>query len=555
MAKPTRIQHGGVGIYLNDKQADRVQTFGSSTALNTEDLKEVGNKNIVEVIDGIPTVDVTLDSNQYGSGKTLAQLANLNFDYAYCQIAPSGALQVDVTAGDYFMNEMKYNHTATSLEFSAEVAALAANQAQIICVEIGVDNVPDKNPGTAFTIGGTPDRPATTASHLKLGEVYLVDSLTEITDDYIANFHDIVTITEGDYEYAKVDIVAPVKEVGDNTTTDDIIRTMYMENAFCNRVDLAFNTDGLSTENFSLETDNKRWFLNGARAVVVDRFRTVAATFTLTETPTQLANLNYTLKARVFDSATGLYRTLTEATAGVVADTYSINPAGPSITLLDGNLGATETLIVRYCADPAALDVHGYVSFKMLPDPKEAHPDPAGGIKQGQVEIYIVGPSPDGFTPAVTTDYSPGEGYFTLRLESATITCELAREALNEIGHALPYDRPLTLPVPVTLALNAKSTDLEEFARYMEARNAWNTNTLNEASIDRLSKDLAVQVYIFRETDTKRDEVPFMFQPWLKLIEVNDVAVTDEAFEISVDANATQTFSMKADNFTIKARA
>ena len=66
LTKPTRIQHGGVGVYLHDKQADRIQTFGSSTALNTEDIKEVGNKNIVEVVDGIPTIDVTLDGTSTG---------------------------------------------------------------------------------------------------------------------------------------------------------------------------------------------------------------------------------------------------------------------------------------------------------------------------------------------------------------------------------------------------------------------------------------------------------------------------------------------------------
>jgi hypothetical protein len=576
MSKPTRIQHGGVGIYLNDKQADRVQTFGSSTALNTEDLKEVGNKNIVEVIDGIPTIDVTLDTNQYGSIKTAAQLANLNIDYAYCQVEPSSGFTVAVTSGAYFIDEVRYLYKGGTIATGVEPIA---NRAQVVTIHL-------TPPGAGYT-GGTLHatqhavfdytNPATTptrnqnitAGDIILGEVYKINGVTSVTDDYIANFNgmgngtalpSLCEVIVDDYEYAKVDVVAPVKESGDNTDTDKYItRTMYMENAYCNRIDMAFNTDGLSTENFSLETDNKKWFLNRARAVMVQRFRCngVATTFMVSQTPTVLANNHSMLKVRVFHHDTGLYDTLSEVSAATTNLEYSV--AGKTITIGGAALSAEHTVIARYCTD-----YNEDTNFEMLPNPKDFHPDPAGGVKQGNVEVYIVGPTPDSFTPTGPTYwsenyYSPSynsnlEENFTLRLESVTITAELAREALNEIGHALPYDRPLTFPIPVTIAANAKSSDLEEFARYIERRAEWDADTLNEADIAKFSKDLSLRVYVFRETDVNRDDVPFKFQPWIKRVTIDDVAITDEAFEIAVDSNATQNFNMKSDNMTITAR-
>ncbi len=530
MAKPTRIQHGGVGIYLNDKQADRVQTFGSSTALNPEELKEVGNVNIVEVIDGVPTVDITLDSNQYGSVKTTAQLANINFDYGYPQVSPSGGLSVDVGTGPYFINERKYDKAAVStMDLTANLPA-TPDYWRLVCISITTAGVLHATNGAEFDPTGTFAYPTTPAGELKLAEVALKNAMTTITDDHILNMHDAVTVEIGDFEYAKVDVVSPVKEHGDNNdTTEYITRTMYIENAFCNRVDLAFNTDGLSTENFSLESDNKKWFLNSARTVVVDRLARAVdpGVYTLTQTPTQLADLNYTLKCRVFDPSDGSYEVKEEGTD------YDVNPAGPTATFRAGcNPAAGTVLIFRYCAN-----INEDESFLMLPNPKESHPDPTGGVKQGQVEIYMTDDSTD----------------FVLRIESATITADIGREALNEIGHALPYDRPVTFPVPVTIAVNTKASDLEEFARMIGRRAEFVAGTIDEMDIDRFSKNLGFRIYIYREPDTKRDEVPFMFFRPIKTISIDNVSVTDENFEIAVDSDATQTFNLKADNLTMTA--
>jgi len=86
--KPTRIKHSALAILFNDIQLDRGTSFGCTGALNTEEIREIGNIGIVEILDGIPTVDATCDTNEYGSIKTIAALANKKFDYGYVQARP-----------------------------------------------------------------------------------------------------------------------------------------------------------------------------------------------------------------------------------------------------------------------------------------------------------------------------------------------------------------------------------------------------------------------------------------------------------------------------------
>src|SRR5574343_244198 len=270
MTKPTRIKHSAAGIYFNDVQVDRGTSFGCSSALNTEELKEIGNVIIVEIIDGIPTVDITLDSNEYGSVKTAAALANKCFDYGWTQAAPhaSSGQYVTVCSGDYFIDERRYTLAADSdVSLVSEIAALTAGQRNIVCLSIDSAGTISKNAGTPTTGTPTATADASLTGDLKLAEIYLYSGLATITDDYILNLHKQITLDVNDYEYAKVDVTLPVKEVGDNTTTDAIVRTAYIENAFCNRIDMTFNTGGVSTSTFGMESDNKRWFLGTKRTV------------------------------------------------------------------------------------------------------------------------------------------------------------------------------------------------------------------------------------------------------------------------------------------------
>src|SRR5690606_14588843 len=77
-----------------------------------------------------------------------------------------------------------------------------------------------------------------------------------------------------------------------------------------------------------------------------------------------------------------------------------------------------------------------------------------GGLRQGQVEVYLVDPD-------VSTDYE-----MSLRLQSVNVSATLNREALSQLGNLKPYDRPVTFPIEITTAVETTAGDLETFAKF-----------------------------------------------------------------------------------------
>jgi len=111
----------------------------------------------------------------------------------------------------------------------------------------------------------------------------------------------------------------------------------------------------------------------------------------------------------------------------------------------------------------------------------------------------------------------------------------------------------MRFPIPVTVTLNTKASDLQEYARLMNKGSEFASGSVNELDIDKFAKNLGLTVYVYREADTKRDEIPFKFQKYLKKIYIENLSVTDEASEVAVDRDATQNFTLKADNMIIEA--
>jgi hypothetical protein len=182
----------------------------------------------------------------------------------------------------------------------------------------------------------------------------------------------------------------------------------------------------------------------------------------------------------------------------------------------------------------------------------------------------------------------PGDSYdIALRLSSVTITASLTREALNELGHLKPYDRPLTFPVEITTAVETTAGDLETWARFAGKESEYDAATLDDISInDLLSKDnLTLVAMLYQQTDetaggvgsnrkvlasemdgteyfvrgtratyaTPNPSSPETEYP-LKTVIVSNLKITDEGYTNSVGANATQSFSFRSTNklFVVK---
>lgn len=529
MTRPTRIKPGGVGVFANDAQLDRVQAFGSSHRVDPEELKEVGNVYIVETVDGVPTVDITLDTNEYASVKTIATLANKQRDYGWVFVKPNASTGTSVTvdSGEYFMNEMLYSLTAAAdVALSTDILALTATQKQIVVLSVkpsGSSSSITKTLGTAFTTdtvaAATTNTPVTPAGELKVAEIQIENGQTTITQDYIRITHDLVSVVEKDFETAYVDFSVPVKETGDSTTADAITRTQYVENAYVNRYDFNYTADGVATENFSLETDNKRWFLNTCSNIVCDRFVTTAGAnqaYTLTQTPVK-AYTTYTtcLYVGVYDTVTDTWTELTETTD------YTVS--GTTLTLI-ADRGAGKIAKARYTA------AAGGRFFKILPKTKENYPYPAGGLKGGQLEIYL----------------SDDASNKVQRIQGINGSLELTRDALYEIGAKKSYGRPLQLPVPVTLNIETTASDLEDFARLCGKTFA----TVKELSSSDFLKNLDVTIKLYRDDDVKRAKLPVNSRKPLKTITINNISITEDGGEVRVDSNMTQTYAARADNLT-----
>lgn len=72
-----RIIYASQSVWCNGHVLYRVQTFGSTTTFNSEDLFQFGSMDIVDVVDDVPAVAVTLNTNDFGDPKTMAILAQV----------------------------------------------------------------------------------------------------------------------------------------------------------------------------------------------------------------------------------------------------------------------------------------------------------------------------------------------------------------------------------------------------------------------------------------------------------------------------------------------
>lgn len=513
-----RIIYASQSVNVNGDFLYRVQTLGSTTSFTSTDLFELGQQDIIDVVDDVPTVAVTLDTNDWGSVRTAAATAN-----------------VDVSGWDL---------TAT------------ASGANIVAVS-GTTNV---------------------------------------------RYYNGVTLAHYGVSGSEFDLWAPVQSESSLGTANNVIdQTMFMGRCFANGITMNYSVGGQATENYTAETDNKMWLLNDGRFVTQEEWDITGATTTfnlsLVDVTQEVATLSDQTRAFLYtDPATGkraikvydastqsvlyfpiLVGAATATTAGYVAATNVV-------TMATGfTCAAGDKVYIRYAAD--AYGVFGLGSSTRV---KANYFSPAtdvntdlehsnlGGVRQGQVEVYLVDPD-------ITTDYS-----LALRIQTCNISATLNRESLNELGHLKPYDRPVTFPIEVTTSVETTAGDLATFAKFAGKGAAFDANTLIDLSIDHIqSKDnLILVVMIYDQTDIEaggtgadrkalRSDLagkaffnggvvgtydnpivpatPDREYP-LKTIIVPDLKVTNEAYNLAVGSNATQTFSFRSTNklFMIK---
>jgi hypothetical protein len=226
----------------------------------------------------------------------------------------------------------------------------------------------------------------------------------------------------------------------------------------------------------------------------------------------------------------------------------------------------------------------------------ETKPEDVGAVRQGQIEIYLI--DKDVLDPGADRDEQ-----LALRLTSVTIAADLTREPLFELSHLRPYDRSLTFPIPFTVTVESTANDLVEYATLASKK----TGVVIDKTTDDISiydfmtanerLDLLVQIYqqtdeeaggtgqnrrvLVREmvgdeyyqrgvryvyydgtaSDPDGDpvgsptEIPAVptkanthRERPLKSVIAKDLRITDEAYNLALGENATQTYGFRGTN-------
>lgn len=432
-----RIIYASQSVIVNGDFMYRVQTLGSTTTFNSTDLFELGQQDVIDVVDDVPTVAVTLDTNDWGTIRTAAALASV--DTTNFNITANGA-----------------NGTLTSVS--------------------GVTNI---------------------------------------------NYYHGVGLSYYGVTGAEFDLWAPVQsESALGTANDTIDQSLFMSRCFATGITANYTVGGEATENYTAETDNKTWFLNDGRFISQEQWDItgVITTVTLgllagTNTVQTLSDNNLAFLYTDPDTGRRSIKHLVDADSSiayyeVVDGAATVTDAGFNsttnvLTLPTGVTTANgDTLLVRYAADAYA-DATGdsdsqksnYFTAATDANTGGDHTN-VGGLRQGQIEIYLI--DPDVLT--IADDYS-----LALRLQTVGINANMSREALSELGHLKPYDRPVTFPIEINTTVETTAGDLETFAKFAGKEVEFDANTLFDLTIDHLlQKDnLILVVQLFNQTDVE----------------------------------------------------
>lgn len=376
-----------------------------------------------------------------------------------------------------------------------------------------------------------------------------------------------------------VTIWAPVQdECSMGTLDDNIDQTLFLDEVYINSLEFSYTTGANATENYGAETDNKMWLLNDAKFVNFDSFTlsggetyvtlTIASGVTIPTLSTgKLAFLRKdddgAPAATFYDTSENTVANEAVVAGSVQSTTYVYDSSIQRLYLPSGNTYEVgDTIEVCYGATAYGAGTSDKY-FVVLSDVNR--PDMLGALRQGQVEVYIVDPEND-------TEWD-----ISWRLTGCTITSDLTREALAELGHLAPYDRPLTLPIPITVTVDSTAGDLESWSKVAKQLAAFEGNTLDDIDLADLmaSEDLKLVVKVYAQTDeeaggtganrTVATDSPLVDQSYwnngtegtyaatnreyaLKTIVVEHLKITDEGATLDMGANMTQTFGFRSTN-------
>jgi hypothetical protein len=380
-----------------------------------------------------------------------------------------------------------------------------------------------------------------------------------------------------------VTIWAPVQGECDlGTLANNIDQTLFLDKVFVNSLEFSYTTGANATENYGAETDNKMWLLNSA--AFVNYLEATVSGSNVSNGYIDLTAVGFDSSSTIPTLSTGNLAFLRKTKEGAVAVTWYDESENvmENIEVIAGSSADVEAFVFNaatsYLYFPTGLGVAAGDKIQIIfaadrySEPMNTYfinntgnaNSDVGALRQGQVEVYIV----DGTTPSAMW-----------RLTGCTISADLTREPLLELGHLAPFDRPLTLPIPITVTVDSTAGDLENWAKFA----GQDFSTIDDIDLNDLMNkdDLILMVKVYEQTDEEAGGtgvnrkvntdgvigdtsfVDGVLQPAyvsgdtenaLKTVIVKNLKITDEGMTLDVGANGTQTFGFRSTNdlFVVK---
>jgi hypothetical protein len=289
-------------------------------------------------------------------------------------------------------------------------------------------------------------------------------------------------------ELGEVDIVAYVKDA----TLSDYVKSAHAQRLQIRDFSFNYSVDGESTEEYNLIGSACRWFTND---VIVDAFTSGTTSFTLTQTPLELANGNYGLSV-ILD---GEY--LEEVTDAPATGEYRI----VGTTLTTGDSMSAQCVAV-YRAEPAGTN-WSYISDSTMP----------AAVRGKDVKILIA-----------ANDIP--------RVQSVTINGNLNVQAVSEMGTRTVVGYQRQVPeVDGTLAVIDTDTELLDLLLNGSIDSG---ATEFEIGSECVASGIGLEIQIYDPCDDTSV---------LKTVYIPEIVLTGDSYSSNVNQNAAHTFNWRSN--------
>lgn len=339
------------------------------------------------------------------------------------------------------------------------------------------------------------------------------------------------------------DIIAPITEDG-----VDITRSMWIHRAALTGLSWSYDVNGFATENYTLTSDNKRWFLNNwkyARIYKPHNTAQSASGDAVTQTWTNMASaipagsevLYFCNNDQIYGNAnvSGMGSQGTVAITDATAygnGTITVSTSGSSLD----SAGATDNahfvyLPPNYQPGWTFTRPTDYLTATAPGYDITSTSGAFGGVTREYVNLYLYNTQgPFGETTSTTAGVA-------LRLQTVNIDGSSTEEQLLQLSQKRAYGVSRIDPT-FTVTVTANDSDLELFA----AMCATSEGSADTFSIDDFNayNQLLIKVY-------KEEAKSTLLRETL----ITGMVVSGENQDVSVGGNVVQEFTFTADNITV----